>query len=398
MISNVVSFLPTILGLAWSATTAVPVIECASRAIWHSGELAANRAQFHTCTVNSLYVEEKNQFIKDIKADFNSKLPTSCLPDTNKPEAPKLKLKFVNSDDLEVDRETFKLFCGTFKTLSIDYSDVEANEFLMPSPFNNEEIEAVKTYLIYKSNLNLYLLADKHLMDTYDLARFLDMPDLEAKCMKTIVKRYIKTESTVLKSGLKNLDHRYAKEFNRLFDNVDQLKTGHLSEALVTRKNLFDEEKTKVVKKIVNTALFVLLLTPMPFMPLITHRLVFTVSPDFSSHFISKIARGVLIHYIASSLVLIQHGAPIMPTTHQVISQIYQKFGNGLSVIANASFNAMVFTATKIKDGTIFIAQSIIHAPVYLYNKVGQGLQQIPTAVTTGLIAGTVLLVAAKTI
>jgi len=396
MISNVVSFLPTILGLAWSATTAVPVIECAVRAIWHSGELSANRAQFHTCTVNSLYVEEKNQFIKDIKADFNSKLPTSCLPDANKTEAPKLKLKFVKSDDLEVDRDTFKLFCGTFKTLSSDYSDVEANEFLMPSFFDTEKHNLFfKNYLKDNSNLNLSKLSNEDLIKIYNMAMFLDMPDLEAKCMTTIVQRYVKTESTVLKDGLEGLNDRYEKEFNRLFTNVDQLKTGHLSEALVTRKNLFDEEKTKVVKKIVKTALFGLFLTPMPFMPLITHRLVFTVSPDFSSYLISKIARRFLVCYIlGSSVILVQQGAPIMPTTHQVISQIYQKIGNGLNVIQNA----IVFTATKIKDASIFIALSIIHAPIYLYNKIGQGLQQIPTAVTAGLIASTILLVAAKTI
>jgi len=398
MISNVVSFLPTILGLAWSATTAVPVIECAVRAIWHSGELSANRAQFHTCTVNSLYVEEKNQFIKDIKADFNSKLPTSCLPDANKTEAPKLKLKFVNSDDLEVDRDTFKLFCGTFKTLSSDYSDVEANEFLMPSFFDTEKHNLFfKNYLKDNSNLNLSKLSNEDLIKIYNMAMFLDMPDLEAKCMETIVKRYIKTESTDLKDGLEGLNVRYAKEFNRLFTNVDQLKTGHLSEALVTRLNDFDVEQAKVVKKIVKTALFGLLLTPTPFTPLIVPRLVFTL--DFSSCIMSPLALQILSNYIGgAAFILVHHGAPIMPTTHQVISQIYQKFFNGVNLIRNAFDNAFVFTATKIKDASIFIALSIIHAPIYLYNKIGQGLQQIPTAVTAGLIASTILLVAAKTI
>ena len=92
-----------------------------------------------------------------------------------------------------------------------------------------------------------------------------------------------------------------------------------------------------------------------------------------------------------------------MPTTHHVISQIYQKFLNGCNIINNAMINATIFTATIIKDGTIFIAQRIIQASGFIYNKIGQGinkigqtLQQIPTAVTAGLIASTILLVAAK--
>ena len=135
----------------------------------------------------------------------------------------------------------------------------------------------------------------------------------------------------------------------------------------------------------------------MPFMPLILTKVVFNFSPDISSYLISTLAHRILPDYImVSALVLIQNGAPIMPTTHHVISQIYQKFGNCMNIIYNTTCNAIVFTASKIKDGTIFIALSIIHAPVYLYYKIGQGLQQIPTAVTTGLIASTVLLVAAK--
>ena len=404
MISNVVSYIPTILGLAWSGTTAVPVIECAVRAIWHFGELSANRAQYHTCTINSLYVEEKNQFIKDIEADFNSKLPSSCLPDVTQPDAPKLKLKFVNSEDpllednLDVDLETSKLFCGTIKDFLNDNPD--ATEYLIPYFSEKNKMftdDILKNYLTDRSKLNLTTLNDEVLLEVYDLARCLNMPDLEAKCMVTIVERFIKTESPVLKDGLTGLDHHYKKKFNRLFDNVEELKTGHLSKALLTRKKKFDNEKTKVVKIIAKTALFGLFFTPMPFMPLILTKVVFNFSPDISSYLISTLAHRILPYYIMfSALVLIQHGAPIMPTTHHVISQIYQKFGNCMNIIYNTTCNAIVFTASKIKDGTIFIALSIIHAPVYLYYKIGQGLQQIPTAVTTGLIASTVLLVAAK--
>ena len=255
MISNVVSYIPTILGLAWSGTTAVPVIECAVRAIWHFGELSANRAQYHTCSVEKIYVEEQNQFIKDIKRDFNSNLPSSCLPDVNQPDAPKLKLKFVNSDNtllqdnLDIDLETSKLFCGTIKDFLSDNPD--ATEYLIPYFSEKNKMftgDTLKNYLTDRSNLNLTSLNDEVLLEVYDLARCLNMPDLEAKCMVTIVERFIKTESPVLKDGLTGLDHHYKKKFNRLFDNVEELKTGHLSKALLTRKKNLIRKRQKLLK------------------------------------------------------------------------------------------------------------------------------------------------------
>ncbi len=404
MISSVVSYIPTVLGLAWSGTAAIPVIECALRAICLFGELSANRAQYHTCSVEKLYVEEKNLFIESIKADLNSKLPSCCLPDANQPDAPKLKLKFVNSDDpllqdnLDVDLEASKLFCGTIKDFLSD--NLGATEYLIPyfSEKNKKFTDDIlKNYLTDRSKLNLTNLNDEVLLEVYDLARCLNMPDLEAKCMVTIVEKFIRTESTVLKDGLTGLDHHYAKEFNRLFDNEEQLKTGHLGGVLVTRKNNFNEEKERVAEKVSKTVAFGLLFTTMIFMPYVMTIFVCNVSPTISSHIISKLFISYFGGYtLFSARMLIQHGADVMPTTHHVISQIYQKFINGVTRIGNAMINAIVFTAIKIYDGTIFIAQNIIQVSGFIYNKVGQGLQKIPTAVTTGLIASTVLLVAAK--
>ncbi len=425
MISNVVSYIPTFLGLAWSVTTAVPVIECAVRAIWHFGELSANRAQYHTSSVEKIYAEEKNQFIETMKADFNSKLPSSCLPDANQPDAPKLKLKFVNSNELVVDLESFKLYCGTFKKLAVDYLDApDAKEFLMPFLVKNDGVcqEVLRSYLIYRSNLNFSALDDKNLLEMYDLAMYLDMPDLEAQCMLTIVERFIKTESPILKDGLEKLDHHYKKGFNRLFGNVEELKTGHLSEALVNRLNNYNEERLEVIKNIGKTLICGLLFIPLPLFPL---AIKYIAIPSHHAHLVGIARLNIrccqlyypMLAYIAFCSINIRQGntANFLRTYPAVnrIANIYRNVvhrfftgtvvGRVMFVTSLAIFNVIEFTATKIYNGTIFIAQSIIQASGFIYNKIGQGvnkisqeLMQIPTTVTAGLIAGTVLLVAAK--
>ena len=110
-------------------------------------------------------------------------------------------------------------------------------------------------------------------------------------------------------------------------------------------------------------------------MPYIMTILTSSVSPSISRRFTSLL----LISFFGSSglvsaRVLIQDGASVMPTTHHVISQIFQKFLNGCSIINNAMINATMFTATKIY----------------------QGFQPIPTVVSANLIGGIVILLVAR--
>ncbi len=229
---------PTLIIGGMACTTLIPAIEAALRAIVGTGQLMINRchcsytkwnfspSKSFTTTTN--YKNIGLVYIAKIKKDIeDSELPDSCTYDINKPNS-KLILHYQGKTDctFDLDKDSFKKYSVYYKEMSEDFdaynkeigadADDQTKQCIVPVIFTEGSFHLLTYYLTNKAlfdnkSSKLKKLDLEKFIDLYKLAVYLQIPDLEARCVKTI--------NDFIDSGLIDIDQ---------FDNT--LKDGKYNE------------------------------------------------------------------------------------------------------------------------------------------------------------------------
>lgn len=208
---------PTLIIGGIACTTLVPAIEAALRAIVGTGQLILNRGHCSytkwsfspskSFTTTPLYKNIGLDYIAKITKDIDeekltdAKLPDSCKYDSNKPNS-KLTLRYEGTDcTFDIDKEAFKKYSVQYKDTSEDfdasnnqigsYADDQTNQCIIPAIFTEDSFKLLSYYLNNKALFNnkspeLKKLDLEEFIDLYKLAVYLQISDLEARCVKTI--------------------------------------------------------------------------------------------------------------------------------------------------------------------------------------------------------------------
>lgn len=231
------------------ATASLPAIEAALRVIISFGQLIANRVHYFyvkwTFKADQLFTAQPEyqnigrEFIQKIRDDIrNSPLPDSCVVIKDQPI---ITLRLGN-DDYPVDVENIKLHSGFYRSMTEDFGDTFGDgvgqAIVIPENFSASIFFHLQLYLENKrffedGMMELGTFSHQQLMELYELAAYLQISDLEKRCMLLVVETIIHNGSTDLHEygNVINLDAN-KDEFTKLFSDIKKFKQDHYKLAL----------------------------------------------------------------------------------------------------------------------------------------------------------------------
>lgn len=277
---------PTLIIGGMACTTLIPAIEAALRAIVGTGQLMLNRCHYSYKERNfspsksfktaSLYKNVGLEYIAEIEKDIDdSKLRDSCVYDINKPNS-KLTLKYLGKIDctFNVDKDAFKEYSVYYKNLSEDFepfndtigsdADTEIEPCIIPENFTEESFQLLNYYLNNKSNFTanskkLNNLNLRKVIDLYNLALYLNIRDLEFRCI-LLTKKLIDAGSVEIDHYNNDADKKVDRivfediSFNNLLLEIKKFKIKYNeTDFKISLLNLYDKRffiKDEIIKQL----------------------------------------------------------------------------------------------------------------------------------------------------
>lgn len=224
------------------ATTLIPAIEAALRAIYAVGELFLKIAQYaytrltfqpaQHFTAVPAYQNVGQEFIQTLDDSIqDSRLPQSC---NRQPNQATINLRF-GDETYPVDAESFRSHSKLCQSVIIDLNmDLDDQEIVVPDNFSVGSIKLLKSYLQDKSVFDDWKyenLSKEEFQEFYQLAGYLQLTDLETRCSRIVIQK-------IIDSGSLSFDE-YRESFN--FDMHQEALTG-----LLTDIKQFKEVYTKL--------------------------------------------------------------------------------------------------------------------------------------------------------
>lgn len=232
---------------AIACTTIIPAIESALTSIFCSGQMFLRIGQYSytKCTFQTTqpFTSAKdyhqaigNDFFQIIDESIrDSKLPSSCKVKSNEPI---INLRF-KENSYQFDLESLEQHCGLFRFYPKEFGPVL--EISIPSNFSEKSFYHLQTYLEAKTDfdnqtITLFNVDESELLELYELAAYLEIPDLEVRCMRIVVRN-------IIDSGLTDLDryrnlidlNLYGEEFKLLITKIKQFKVDYYEKKLDIR-------------------------------------------------------------------------------------------------------------------------------------------------------------------
>lgn len=276
MIYNAILHSPSVAFAAGavSCTTIIPAIEAALRAIIAVGQLVGNVGQFGytkfnfnpplAFTADPEYQNVGQDFLQKLNNRIqNSKLPKSCYPTGDIYSS--IRLKHFGSTtwhDAESLKEHSKLYQSFLEDSNIEISN---HKILIPKNFSEPTIFLLRTYLVLKSYVDdgvLERLSKQEFLELYELAGYLQLTDLENRCMRVVVKQILASGSTNFDAYKEVINlNVYQKKLNKLFRDINQFKTVNTKSQLAARLSEIKGHAWIAIKGIAKNIFFAAVLT-----------------------------------------------------------------------------------------------------------------------------------------
>lgn len=255
---------PTLIIGGMACTTLIPAMEAALRAIVGTGQLMINRCHcsytkwnFSPSTSFTTTTHYKNiglEYIAKIKKDIDdSKIPAPCKYNSNKPNS-KLTLQYQGKTDctFNLDKDSFKKYSVYYKEMSEDFdaynkeigadADDQTQQCIVPAIFSEESFQLLNYYLNNKALFNnkspeLKKLDLEKFIDLYKLSIYLQIPDLEARCVRTIKEN--------IDAGLIDIDQFDNSPKYEKYNEEDCIKYGQRNYIKYNEKYHVEDKKFK---------------------------------------------------------------------------------------------------------------------------------------------------------
>lgn len=425
MVSNITSFITP--AIAWSACSAIPVIEPAIRLILNVGFLISNRCQYYHAKTffkpaQSFTTEQKYQNFRAIHLlqrkvesfECRNKLLDKILKNQdyhldNPQPYEGLNLIYGKTGEVHfTNRKNFKILSGTYKKLSTSFSKErelrdpedktlikdltipdhfteekfhswndnfvnksnknpdflnQINEFTIPDYFSKETFDLLIDYL---NTSDITTLDQKAVMELHTLAGYLEFEDLELKCILPIFEKILNEGHVELSRDFKNMIgiERYHNELNTLFTEIKKFKNEFEKAALDQKLKALDSEKWNILKNICWDTLTTAWLAVFPLYPtILPHAVSLLLNPATEGF-------GVMIFYVLfyytflTPLFLIDNAETLIPKTAHIISAA----AKAVYAIASAIICAPFILARKTAQAIVFTVKKIAQVPFAIHS------------------------------